>query len=1074
MSNSVDLTLNSSAEAQKEDFLKTSSDPSSLVPLSDNSVSDTPTPSKSPGQASSKFDPSDDWADDSTWDTDLTASQPLQSAQSAQDDFESWDSDPWGAASTAGVPLGSAAPELLSTSQVPSIPVSFSSNESNISIEDNSDIDLATTSSKSPENSHLDFSDSIPSSSSLIQQSSNIDLISTSKAVNADSDDLASPEDSIIFEESNSSSSKSQGPLPLPASSSTLEQLTSDISPHIDSSSLQNEGAGAALESEKLVALALSTVDPDLSNSFNSSDASCAPISIIDEAERRSTERTAIISLSSATTTESVMNASVNNKEDNDMDKEEISAKESEKTTLDSIEMEEREFSEGSSEVVDLAQMRHIKSKLDVLTRILEERERQLSSRSSKLTEVQNENAELRAELDVFKSAQAKTLASPNSHSKQTLIEALQEEFSERIGSMEKKYRLVLKERERLLEQVKMKSQQYEALSTQLEATKGEIATYRASDKSATLSDSQATLEPPSTPSRVLVDSAISSISSFLSPPPTPPATPTNKSPSLTLEEELRAEGLALHEKLQRYQVVVREFKAREKTHLAEIDELKAKVISLSSEVQTHSGDRNTLEIEANRAKESEKKVKMAMEAQKEALDLKAKQLAEKTATTEAFEREVAGLKSELESSWRLNESLRKEIDQKRVEEEESRQQLESRYQALHLESSAALVSKSTQQQQMLQNTIEELRNALDGNRTLKSTQEEALEARILDLESALLSAEQHLTIARQNADLSQTPLLKQISDLQSQLAHQQRALEAVEEAWKSRAQALEASLAASSQDLTNAQSQLRSAEMSSNKLQSQYARLEHQHQTLQVEFDQLSLEASAIETDKDALNQTIDSLKVDNQALNAKITTLGAKYEETISDQKATISKLESQVSTLNQRIASFTTPGYSSASLGFTNLPSSHLSSTGSTSPTSSRGHSLASSSSSTNLSMPPSAFTPQKSAHTTNSLETQLSLLRSEKARTEEMLSQALHAASKTEALESTLHEVEEEKRRLKERLDAALELVAEQSERLQFSDEEVAETKQLYKQEIAHLVAQLQETQDLLHAKSTATS
>lgn len=759
-------------------------------------------------------------------------------------------------------------------------------------------------------------------------------------------------------------------------------------------------------------------------------------------------------------------------------------------------------------------QLRHLQSKLDVLTRILDERERQLAARSTTMAEVQNENAQLKAELEVFNAAHAKALKSSSNNSDASLIESLQEEFSERISSMEQKYRVALKERQKIAEQLKATTQQLEATVAQVSAMATELEGYRSGKVPQAAPSS--TTPVPSTPSRLIgqvfnstpsfgtpggadgIMGAFSSLSSLLASPsqsdltqaasqqtPSRGTTPSvtdsdrdshNSSPrsadaTPSLEEELRAEGTVLHEKVQRFEKLVRDLRAREKSHLAEIKQLEAKVASQSLELQSNVADKKSAESESSRARESEKKLKNAMEAQKDALDIKAKQLSETVTSTESLERETSSLKTELESSWRLNESLRKELEQKRVDDEQARRQLEAKYQALNLESSAAIVSKSTQQHQMLQATINELRLALDGNKTLKSTQEEALEGRVSDLETALLSAEQHLTMSRQAAELAQAPLLKQISDLQAQLAHQQRALEVVEEAWKGRAQELELSLTSSSKDLASAQSQVRSAEMSSSKLQSQYARLEHQHQTLQIEFDQVSLELSALQSDKDSLEQTIDSLQSANTSLSAKLSGSGARSEEILADQRDTISRLEGQITALNQRVSSLTTPGYSTVSLGVTQTSSSLRSSTGSTSPTASRGHSptpslvsmsSASLLSSTSQSATP-VQTPQKSAHTATAMETQLALLRAEKSRIEEMLTQALHTASKSEALEASLRDAEEAKLHLQERLDAALELVAEQSERLQFSDEEVAETKQLYKEEIAHLVSQLQELQ-----------
>lgn len=769
----------------------------------------------------------------------------------------------------------------------------------------------------------------------------------------------------------------------------------------------------------------------------------------------------------------------------------------------------------------DSSQIRHLQSKLDVLSRILEERERQLSSRSSTMAEVQNENAQLKSELETFRNAQAKIKDPSSSGTQLTLIDAIAEEFGERIGVMEKKYRTCLKDREKLSEQLKMSEQRLDATNTQLSAMNSELESYRTGKPVAA---SVAPTAPPSTPSRLLgqvlntsmlstpsgsnnslIDSAFSSISSMLNSPSQPDLkqlstpqssvqasklptstsssdTTTDKEHSAegaistttapTLEEELRAEGLVLHEKLQHSEGIIRQLKAREKSHLAEIKQLESKVASLSLELQSHATDKQSAESESTRARESEKKLKSAMEAQKDALEIKAKQLSERMSSAETLERESSSLKAELESSWRLNESLRKELEQNKADNEQARQQLEARYQSLNLEASAAIVSKSAQQQQMLQNTIEELRAALDGNKTLKSNQEEALEARVLDLETALLSTEQHLTMSRQTAELAQSPLLKQISDLQTQLAHQQRALEVVEEAWKSRAQDLESSLTGSSQDLTNAQSQIRSAEMATHKIQAQYARLEHQHQTLQIEFDQLTLESAALESDKETLEIALDNIKASNSSLNAKLSGSNAKTEELIAEQKETISKLEAQVSALNHRISSLTTPGYSSS-----NFSASHssLQSSASASPSTSRGHSPTPSLVGiSSLNAPPPVSTPQKSAHTATAMETQLSLLRAEKSRAEEMLAEALHTSSKAESLEASLRAAEEEKARLQERLDAALELVTEQSERLEFSDEEVAETKQLYKQEIANLVAQLAEMQSQISQLQSSSS
>lgn len=778
-------------------------------------------------------------------------------------------------------------------------------------------------------------------------------------------------------------------------------------------------------------------------------------------------------------------------------------------------------------------QVRHLSSKLDVLTRVLEERERQLTARSSTMADLQNENERVKRELELFSSAHAKA----SSGASADFLEALKQEFSERIGTMETKFRSTLKEKEKLAEQLRVSKLQLDATTAQVDAMRSELDVFRSGGTPLPQASASVAAPIPSTPSRFLgqilpnspfatssaasgaqsnsslVDSALSSISSLLSPSQpaadararnsvgserTSPATPGDsmlRSPSApdfdqgditprtegspnpsvassarSLEDELRAEGTALQEKVQRYEGVIRELRSREKSRVAEISRLEAKLASTNAELQSEREEKLAAKLEAERARDSEKKTKIDMEAQKGALDLTVKQLEEKTTTSGAIEREGAGLKAELESSWRLNESLKKELEELKEQGENDKRALEERYKAQNLESSAALIAKSSQAQSLLQNTISELRTALDGKTTIKSAQEEAMEARIADLESALSAAEQHLTMARQTSDLAHTPLLKQISELQAQLSHQQRTIEAVEDAWKSRAQALETSLATANHDLQQAHSQQRAIEQSLAKIQHQYARLEHSHQTLQIEYDQAIIDVGENETERETLNKMVESLQSNNNALNAKLASQTIRLEESAAEHKEVVSKLQAQISQLNQRIASFTTPGFASSSTYQTvdgmsiplprNLSSvANIGTPGGLNlspPPSldSSGHVLPP------LASPAAAQTPQKAAHTTSALETQLALLRSEKSKLEDMLAQSLQISSQSEELAERLRISKDEQEKLQERLNTSLELVAEQSERLQYVDEEIAETKELYKAEIANLVARLE--------------
>lgn len=755
--------------------------------------------------------------------------------------------------------------------------------------------------------------------------------------------------------------------------------------------------------------------------------------------------------------------------------------------------------------------MKHLQSKLDVLTRILDEREKQLATRSSVMADLQNENEKLKSELEAFKSAQQRMKSSNQSGS--NMIEALQTEFSERISTMETKYRATVKDRDKLAEQLKSTTKQLEGRTKQLEDMKSEmevLGVFDASKAPTTKSTSQTNSS--------IVDSAFSSFSSMLlSPSQQSVSSATSSSstqatsssagvssmtssvlsdllaqPSTSLEvsrkidfgvsdasvesssaSDLSSSGkqdlLSLQEKVKRYEGALRELLSREKvrsTEKAVQDEL---VRSMSAELEILKKEKEMNDKELVSLRESERRIRGAQESQNQALSQKVSALDSKRAECEGLDREVASLKAELESSWRLNDSLKKEVEAVRLEEEEKRKESESKIRSQNADALSSLGAKSMQQQLALQTTISELRSALDGNTKTKGTQEEAMEQRIAELERAQLVAEQLLTSARQSAELAQTPLLKQISDLQLQLTHQQRSIEAAEDAWKTRAQTLENALAAASHDLQHSQSQLRIAEQTQHKVQQQYARLEHAHQTLQIEHEHLITDTTAAETDLQQLQAAFDAAQTQLGTLNSKIAAQKMEREEIISTHTTNISKLEATIQQLQARIASLTTPGTVLSPSTSNGALESSTSLSVAQSPGASRSHSpnLFSTPSSQHLpvngmSTPSSAaYHARQSMNTSQTaLEAQISLIRAEKTRLEELLANAVQTAATSEELEKMVETLQHDREQLQERLDAALELVAEQSERLQYVDEEIAETKQLYKDEITNLVSQLQ--------------
>jgi len=797
----------------------------------------------------------------------------------------------------------------------------------------------------------------------------------------------------------------------------------------------------------------------------------------------------------------------------------------------------------------DSSSVKHLQSKLDVLTRILDERERQLASRSTVMADLQNENEKLKSELEAFKSAQTRVQRGTSGGSSSfssyqgstNMIEALQTEFSERIAAMETKYRTTVKDRDRLLEQLKTTNQQLEVKSKQLEAMRSEmeaLGVFGSSTQTSTFSSSSI-----SNTNTSIVDSAMASLSSLLLSPQAQESTlksniiPSSASSSAPSASPLSAVSLStipvvlsdsssslvqsgsssslvkssssssplpsidpsaapiegvsssslgedrtLQEKVKRYEGALREFLSREKVRTLEKSSLDSRVSALESELDRVRREKDSSVGELEKLRESERRVRVAFESQREALSQKVSALDLKSEKCESLDREVSGLKSELESSWRVNDSLKKELVSVRSEEEERRNELETRLKSQHSEAMLSLQAKSLAQQMALQTTIAELRSALDGNTRLKSTQEEALEVRIAELESAHLQAEQLLASARQSSEVAQTPLLKQIADLQLQVAHLQRAMESAEEAWKARAQTLEHALTAASHDFSHAQSQQRIAEQTQHKLQTQYARLEHTHQTLQIEHEHLTQDLHDTEEEREKLATQLENAQTQMGTLNTRCASLKGDKEELVQRHAATVARLETQVQHLQARIQSITTPGSTSASNAGPSslaLPSSSSSST-SVDPSSS---SIASSSSSpASLSLSPMANRSSPnlpSNHVSSSspiiiaksssqhaLQSQISLLRAEKTRFEELLANQVQTSAQNEEMERNIEMLQHERTQLQERLEAALELVAEQSERLQYMDEEIAETKQLYKEEIANLVSQLQIAQTRL--------
>lgn len=763
--------------------------------------------------------------------------------------------------------------------------------------------------------------------------------------------------------------------------------------------------------------------------------------------------------------------------------------------------------------------IRHLQSKLDVLTRILDEREKQLTNRSSVMADLQNENEKLKSELEAFKSAQQRMKSSNQGGN--NMIEALQMEFSERISTMETKYRTTVKEKDKLAEQLKSTTKQLEGKTSQLEAMKSEMEALGVFDASKASSSSissqtnssivdsafsslssmllspqpQSASLPLSTPSSqpiaptASISSTTSSVISELSLSPQPPTEVSRKidfsssSPSPSLSSKLEGlDNFSLEEKVKRYEGALRELLMRDKARASEKSSTDQQLRSLELELATLKKEKESSDKELLSLRESERRFKVAHDSQKDVLSQKISHLESKKTECESLDREVASLKAELDSSWRLNDSLKKEVDSVKLEGEERLKELESKMRSQNADALSALGAKSMQQQLALQSTISELRSALDGSSRSKGTQEEALEVRIAELERAQLVSDQLLAGARQSAELAQTPLLKQISDLQLQLTHQQRALEAAEEAWKARAQTLESALASASHDLSIAQSQLRIAEQTQHKQQQQYARLEHAHQTLQIEHEHLTVDITTAETERQQLQITIDTAQTQLGTLNTKIAAQKAERDEMLQQHANTVAKLEGNIQQLQARIAAITTPGTTNTNSGGAasnntamdttqNSLASHLTQ----SPLPSRSHSpnIFSTPSSHHsvggMSTPSSAAMLARQAPSNTSqtaLESQITLLRAEKTRLEELLADSVQTAEASAQLERSVERLQLERTQLQERLEAALELVADQSERLQYVDEEIAETKQLYKDEIANLVSQLQLAQTKL--------
>jgi myosin heavy subunit len=380
----------------------------------------------------------------------------------------------------------------------------------------------------------------------------------------------------------------------------------------------------------------------------------------------------------------------------------------------------------------------------------------------------------------------------------------------------------------------------------------------------------------------------------------------------------------------------------------------------------------------------------------------------------------------------------------------------------------SVLGAKSHQQQEALQKTISELREALSGNRTLRSANEEVLERRVAELEASLNHSEHLLTVAQQTADLVQAPLLKHVADLQSQLAHQQRSIEAVEESWKEQIQNREQSLSERTQELSRTQNQLRMAEQANHKLQAQYAKLELQYQEISLEHDQLMNEFTAL----DSLSQELKDAQDSIQTLEAQLASALAAKQQMAKNHESTLSQLNAQIQSLQTRITSLTTPGFGSIPTirseatqtpekqqkGFANFEDSAAPST----PLGQASNVMTAANSSAQAiqATPKSNLQHQ---HANAALEAQIQKLKLEKSRLEDILANTMNSAALSEEREKKNKSLVLDMERLQERLDAALELVADQSERLQFVDEEIRETKQLYKDEISNLVSQLQTAQ-----------
>lgn len=684
------------------------------------------------------------------------------------------------------------------------------------------------------------------------------------------------------------------------------------------------------------------------------------------------------------------------------------------------------------------------------LQRLLSERERQLAERAVENARLTEENQILRTVVEKLQDRGQEREGDVN------VLDALKEEFSHRLGQLEKKVKELSKERDVLRKQLQS------APSTTASTT-----------SAVQFHDKQQELEL------------------------------------------LRNEGIRMASQIAQYEATIKKLRSQQQQDQTAFSKLRDK-LSQTESALARAAERITVLEEVAR------KYEIEVAQMKSVLQQTQRQLEEKETQSKAALEQVNELRRALEKAWaecadqnRLNQELTK---QHRTEMKELEQRLKEDYHRLLREQ----VEQDLRKETALQTTIQQLRESLSAQNTLSGKREEEYQRELDELRAKNAELTQRLHDVMNSEAESTKPLLRQIQHLERLLTQKHEQFDLLEKSLRHRLveeeakalAALQAEREAKNQvqelrkELLVVQSDLESERAAHQRTRAQWQR-EHEtlrHTQTQLAEVQLQYEMSVrqchdreqeIKRLSDTLNNVQSEWSARVQHLEKELNHLHRQQQQQPHPLVLTMDALRSRQEDTpqNKTTSNEETQSrkgnidvhFSSETASLPLSLSSSSASTNAVAATRSIGESLQKSNS-MSVSLPLTPVTLEKLRLALQQREGEVELLNAKIAaleRAKRLVEDELVTLTKhNEELQARNAQLQQQHNRFKElesRYLTALELLGEQSEKVEEVTQDLHDWRTLYKQQINSLCLQIEDlrmkndalTQQLLAINGTSS-